>query len=146
MAVPSGVTLGTTLDVSQYYGAKDMGMVMRVIGNSTNVERIGGVLRSVAEELFYHQQHEKLACRQKDHRVAVYLGFPSMIQQSLASVSYFCIVGSVNGFGSAATAGFTAAQRIEDIAFLPLSSFGMASPAITGQNIGDGKIDRIKEL
>ncbi len=74
------------------------------------------------------------------------LGFPTMIQQSLVSIGSFIITGFVNSFGAAATSAFGAAQRIENIAVMPAISLGAAASALTGQNIGAGKPERVKEI
>lgn len=74
------------------------------------------------------------------------LGFPSMIQQSLVSIGVFVVTGFVNAFGAVATSAFGAAQRIENIAFMPAMSLSMAVSALTGQNLGAGKPERVKEI
>ena len=74
------------------------------------------------------------------------LGFPSMVQQSLVSVSSAFITGFVNAFGATATSAFGAASRIESIVFMPAMSFGMAASALAGQNLGAGKPERVKEV
>lgn len=74
------------------------------------------------------------------------LGFPSMIQQVLVSISSAFITGFVNAFGAVATSAFGAAARIENIVFMPMMSFGMAASALAGQNLGAGRPDRVKEV
>lgn len=74
------------------------------------------------------------------------LGFPSMVQQTLVSISSAFITSFVNAFGATATAAFGAAARIENIVFMPLMSFGMAASALTGQNLGAGRPDRVKDV
>ncbi len=74
------------------------------------------------------------------------LGFPSMIQQSLISIGAFVVTGFVNSFGEVATAAFGSAQRIENLAFMPAMSLSMAVSALTGQNLGAGKPERVKEI
>jgi putative MATE family efflux protein len=74
------------------------------------------------------------------------LGFPSMVQQSLVSIGVTFVTGFVNTFGASATAAFGAAGRIENIVFLPAITFGMAASALTGQNLGAGKPERVKEI
>lgn len=74
------------------------------------------------------------------------LGFPSMIQQSLVSLGSFVITGFVNSFGAVATSAFSAAARLEGVAFMPAMSFGMAASALAGQNLGAGKPERVKEV
>ena len=74
------------------------------------------------------------------------IGFPSMIQQSLISIGAFIVTGFVNSFGAVATAAFGSAQRIENLAFMPAMSLSMAVSALTGQNLGAGKPERVKEI
>ena len=74
------------------------------------------------------------------------LGFPSMIQQSLISIGAFVVTGFVNSFGAVATAAFGSAQRIENLVFMPAMSLSMAVSALTGQNLGAGKPERVKEV
>ena len=74
------------------------------------------------------------------------LGFPSMLQQSLISIGAFVVTGFVNSFGEDATSAFGAAQRLETLAFFPAMSLSMAVAALTGQNLGAGKPERVKEV
>lgn len=74
------------------------------------------------------------------------IGFPSMIQQSLISIGAFIVTGFVNSFGAVATAAFGSAQRIENLAFMPAMSLSLAVSALTGQNLGAGKPERVKEI
>jgi putative MATE family efflux protein len=74
------------------------------------------------------------------------LGLPSMIQQSLLTLGAFFITGIVNSFGAAATSAFGAAQRLENVVIMPAISLSAASSALTGQNLGAGKPERIKEV
>ena len=74
------------------------------------------------------------------------LGLPSVAQQSLVSISTMFITTFVNAFGSAATNAFGAVGRIDMFVFLPAMSMGMATSALTGQNIGAGKLERIRDI
>ena len=74
------------------------------------------------------------------------IGLPSVVQGSLISVSTMFITGIVNSFGSAATNAFGAVGRIDMFVFLPAMSLGMAVSAMTGQNLGAGKAERIKDI
>ena len=49
----------------------------------------------------------------------------------------------VNGFGSEALAGFSAAMRIESICVVPMSAIGNAVSSYTAQNIGAQQKDRV---
>jgi len=74
------------------------------------------------------------------------IGFPSMLQQSLISVSSVFITGMVNRFGADATTAFGASGRIESIVFMPAMSIGLAASALTGQNLGAGNVKRVREV
>ncbi len=71
------------------------------------------------------------------------IGFPSMIQQSAVAIGMVAVVSYVNSFGAVASAAYGAAWRIESVAFLPAMSLGLAVSAMTGQNIGAQKMDRV---
>jgi len=74
------------------------------------------------------------------------IGLPSIIQQSLISISTMFITTFVNAFGSAATNAFGAVVRVDMFAFIPAMSMSMAVSALTGQNIGAGKPERVKDI
>ncbi len=72
-------------------------------------------------------------------------GLPSGIQSSVYSVSNILIQSSVNGFGSAAIAGSSAASSITDFYNVMVNSFYQASIVFTSQNYGAKRLDRIKK-
>ncbi|MGZ3687971.1 MAG: MATE family efflux transporter, partial [Bdellovibrionota bacterium] len=74
------------------------------------------------------------------------IGVPAAIQQSLVSFGLLFVTGIVNGFGEVATAAFGAASRIDQIAFMPAMTMGMAVSTLAGQNLGAGRHDRVREV
>ncbi|MFY2556150.1 MATE family efflux transporter [Corallococcus terminator] len=74
------------------------------------------------------------------------IGVPAAVQQSLVSIGMVFVTGLVNGFGEVATAAFGAASRIDQIAFMPAMTFGMAISTLAGQNLGAGRDDRVQEI
>jgi putative MATE family efflux protein len=74
------------------------------------------------------------------------IGFPSMIQQSLVSIGQAFVTTYVNFFGASAIAAFGAATRIDMVATMPAIAIGMASTALTGQNLGAKRPERVKEV
>lgn len=83
------------------------------------------------------------------HMVAVKriaeIGLPSMLQQSLVSISMMMMQGLVNSYGKVLVAGYTAATKIDTLAMLPNMNFSNAMSSYTAQNIGAGKYERVKE-
>ncbi|MHB9133813.1 MAG: MATE family efflux transporter [Armatimonadota bacterium] len=80
-------------------------------------------------------------------RLLVVIGLPAMIQQSMVSMSLLAVVHYVSVYGGTnADAAFGAAIRIDQVAFLPAMTLGMAVSTLTGQNIGAGKVHRVSEV
>ena len=73
------------------------------------------------------------------------IGLPSMLQQSLVSLSMMLMQGLVNSYGKVLVAGYTAATKIDTLAMLPNMNFSNAMSSYAAQNIGAGKYDRVKE-
>jgi len=74
------------------------------------------------------------------------IGLPSIVQQSLISISSMFVAAFVNSFGNAATNAFGAALRVDMFAFMPAMSMSMAVATLTGQNLGAGRPERIKNV
>jgi len=73
------------------------------------------------------------------------LGIPSAIQSSLLSLSNLLLQRYLNGFGSYAMAGSTAAKKIDKFIGTVCQSIGQATAPYVSQNIGANKYDRIKK-
>lgn len=72
------------------------------------------------------------------------VGFPIALQMVIVSLGLTFIQRAVNGFGQAMTASFTVAHRIEMYLNLPCNAFQTTLATYTGQNIGAGRIDRVR--
>jgi len=72
------------------------------------------------------------------------VGVPMAFQFSIIGVSIIIIQSVCNSFGSDVIAAMTAALRIEQIATLPMVSFGVALSAFVAQNFGANNFRRIK--
>lgn len=75
----------------------------------------------------------------------VRIGLPSGLQGSFISIGNMALQSLINGFGSSVVAAYTAASRIDSLTYQPGIAFGAASSMFAGQNIGAGKIDRVRE-
>ena len=73
------------------------------------------------------------------------IAIPTILQQSIVSIGMLLVQSVVNGFGSAALAGYSAASRIESICIVPMIATGNAVATFTAQNIGAGQRDRVKK-
>ena len=72
------------------------------------------------------------------------VGVPMAIQFSIIGIGIIIIQSVCNTFGSDVIAAVTAALRIEQIATLPMMSFGVALAAYVAQNFGARKFKRIR--
>lgn len=77
-------------------------------------------------------------------RQSIRIGLPTGFQQTFVALGMMALMGIVNTFGTDVIAGYTAAGRIDSIAGLPAMSISMALSVFVGQNLGAGKINRIK--
>ena len=73
------------------------------------------------------------------------MGVPLAFQTSLIAISCVALQSVVNTFGSVVVAAFTATSRMEQLVQQPYNSLGMAMSTYTGQNIGAGNIDRVRQ-
>ncbi len=73
------------------------------------------------------------------------LGVPLALQSSMIAVSCIVLQGVVNSFGEDVVAAFTITGRVEQIVQQPYGSIGTAIMTFAGQNIGAGKLDRVKQ-
>ena len=83
---------------------------------------------------------DRLAARQ-----IIRTGFPTAIQNAVLSFSNLLIQAGVNAYGTLAVAGFTAFLKVDGFNILPVMSFSLAATTFVGQNIGAGKMDRVKK-
>jgi putative MATE family efflux protein len=74
------------------------------------------------------------------------IGLPAVIQQCLLPISLIFITSFINSFGADAIAAYGAASKIDYLAAIPATAMGSAASIITGQNLGAGKTDRVREV
>lgn len=75
----------------------------------------------------------------------LYLGSPMALQNVLISIGGMIVQAVVNGFGVMFIAAFTATNKLYGVLEIAAISFGYAMTTYTGQNLGAGKIDRIRK-
>lgn len=75
----------------------------------------------------------------------VFVGVPAGLQGMVVSVSNVMVMYYINGFGSAAVAGFSSANKFDNFLGLPVNSFMLAITTFVSQNLGAKKYDRVKQ-
>jgi len=78
-------------------------------------------------------------------RQSIRIGLPTGVQQAFVALGMMALMRIVNGFGTDVVAGYTAAGRLDSLAVIPSMVFAQALATFVGQNIGAGKIDRVKK-
>ena len=69
---------------------------------------------------------------------------PSTLQQSFISVGNIVIQSLINGFGTDVMAGYSAAVKLNNLVITSFTTIGNGISNFAAQNIGAGKLDRIK--
>lgn len=72
-------------------------------------------------------------------------GLPSGVQNSVIAFANVIVQSQINSFGKLAMAAYGTHAKIEGFAFLPITSFNMASTTFISQNLGAKQYDRAKK-
>jgi putative MATE family efflux protein len=73
------------------------------------------------------------------------IGVPMALQFSITAAGAMILQSALNSFGSKVIASYTAASKVQQLVMQPAVTFGVAMATYSGQNLGAGRIDRIKE-
>ena len=73
------------------------------------------------------------------------IGLPMAFQFCITAIGTVVVQGALNLFGTEKIAAFTAASKAEQLVTQPAVTFGVAMANYSGQNLGAGRTDRIKE-
>ena len=110
-----------------------------------NMRRMMTRLKAPEEEPAGESRNEK--SKIFDPRVlktTMRIAVPNAAQSVLVSFSILVIQSAINSFGPAVMAGISAASRVDSLATMPLSTLAGSFGTYAGQNIGAGRVDRIK--
>lgn len=73
------------------------------------------------------------------------LGVPSGAMQSVIGLSNTIVQSKINLFGSVAMAGSNVCSKIDGFLMMPIAALSMAATTFAGQNLGAGKLERVKK-
>ena len=73
------------------------------------------------------------------------VGIPSILQNSFVSVGNLFVQGLINSFGVDATAGFSAAVKLNNFSVVTFTTMGNGLSAYVSQNLGAGSVERVRE-
>ena len=74
----------------------------------------------------------------------VRIGLPTGVQMSVISIANVLVQKNINSFGADAMAACGSYAKVEGFVFLPITCFSLALTTFIGQNMGAGKLDRVK--
>ena len=82
---------------------------------------------------------------QKDRTIRLFLlGLPMAFQNGIIAIGGMIVQFVVNGYGVIFIAGFTATNKLYGLLEIAATSYGYAMVTYVGQNLGAGKIERIR--
>ena len=86
---------------------------------------------------------EDLVATKRDLLEHTRISFPMAFQSSIIALGAIMVQIALNQLGSTAVAAYTAAQKIDQVAILPMMSFGVTMATYVAQNYGAKKYPRI---
>jgi putative MATE family efflux protein len=99
----------------------------------------------VREKDAFHLDIKKLSLNRESFFEILKIGLPAGLQGVMFSISNVQIQSSINLFGKELIAGNSATCSLEDFLYQMMNGFAMGTLTFCSQNIGAGKIDRIKK-
>ena len=89
---------------------------------------------------------KELGIDKKELIAILRIGLPAGMQGCIFSLSNVVIQKSINGFGSIAVSGSSAAANLEGFVYVSMNAFHQATLSFMSQNYGAGKYDRLKKI
>lgn len=111
-------------------------------------QAISGALCGITMWIRFPQLRPSKEERKYDVKITKQLlkiGLPMSLQFSITSIGVIVLQFAVNGFGTDVVAAVTVANRIQFFMFQPMETIGITMATFTGQNLGAGKLDRIRQ-
>ncbi len=102
-------------------------------------------IRLVRMKTDYRLKVKEIRFHGKSLRQIIQYGLPAGVQNSVIALANVVVQTNINSFGKAAMAGCGSYSKIEGFAFLPITCFSQALATFVGQNLGAGKVDRVKK-
>lgn len=115
-----------------------------VISNAVSAAMIVRFL--LTEEETYRLDFKGMHISKPDLSSLLYIGVPSGLQGAVFAISNVIVQAAINGFGTDATAGSSAALNYECYSYFIVNAFSQAAVTFTGQNYAAGKLDRCDKI
>lgn len=137
--------INVVLDILFVYNLR-MGVAGAAIATdiAQAVSCIVGVIYMMRKYPLFRWKLNEFTFERRLAKLTLKAGFPMALQQFIVSFGFVFIQRAVNSYGEAMTGSFTVAQKVETYMTLPASAMMTTQGTYTGQNIGAGRIDRVK--
>lgn len=113
---------------------------------------ISQIVCAIVSYFYMTKRHKALDIKLRDYRIdpdktrmCVTLGIPAVLQQCSVSMGNLLMQRLVNGFGGVTMAAYTVGVKLEGYLHSPMSGIQQSMSVFTGQNMGAGKLDRVKK-
>ena len=94
---------------------------------------------------YFHLTPRSLVLKKDVLKIVCRLGLPNGVAQAIMWLSTIVVQRLNNTMGYMVTAAITAMLRVDSFAMIPGTTFNMSASTFTGQNIGAGRLDRVKK-
>ena len=111
---------------------------------SQAVSAVLGLVTLTREKGIFRLNWRELRIDTPSLKRIISIGSPMAVQQALTSFSNVFVQAHVNGFGSAAMAGWSTHNKLDAYVTIPITSIAQASTTFVGQNWGARQIDRAR--
>lgn len=112
---------------------------------SQMVSAIGCIFYSTIRNPFFKLKKEHMRYDRFIVGKSIRIGVPVALQNAMISISCIILQSVVNQFGKTIVTVFTTTNRIEQLVQQPFNTLGAAISTFTGQNMGAGRLDRVKK-
>lgn len=109
------------------------------------VAAVGCVIFARMYNSLFHIPLKEFVLHQDLLKRSLSLGIPVALQNSMIAISCIFLQWVINGFGPVSVAAFTVQNRFEQLVQQPFNSLGAALATYTGQNMGAGQVERVKQ-
>lgn len=93
--------------------------------------------------LHLHKDDFRLDPQLSSHLLKI--AIPGALSNSITAFGVMVLQGTINQLGSDIVAAYTAGTKVDQFFTMPTMTLGMAMATFAGQNLGAGKIDRVKK-
>ncbi|BCN30092.1 MATE family efflux transporter [Anaeromicropila herbilytica] len=112
---------------------------------SQALSALGCFIFAVRKNPYFRIEKEYRRANRELIKKCIRIGVPVAVQNSMIAISCIALQCVVNGFGKNVVGAFSATNRIEQLVQQPFNSLGVALSTFAGQNMGAGKVKRVKE-